>query len=141
MGFFRKNIKDYILTQEAGIVPFGPDNGYDGYYEGYRFFTSVNGGTAKVRGWEFDYRQQFTWLPGFLRGLGLMANYTRLEAEGNFGGTYRRTGEIVGFTPRSANASVTYTYRGFTARVTASHTGQIITTYSVNAAARVFASP
>jgi TonB-dependent receptor len=141
VGYFKKSIKDYIMTQEVGIVPFGPDNGFDGYYEGYRFFTSVNGGTANVRGWEFDYRQQFTWLPGFLRGLGLMGNYTRLETEGDFGGTYRRTGEITGFTPRSANASLTYTYRGFTGRVTTSYTGRIITSYSANAASRVYRKP
>lgn len=141
VGYFKKNIRDYILTQEVGIVPFGPDNGYDGFYEGYRLFTSVNGGTANVRGWEVDYRQQFTWLPGLLRGLGLMANYTRLETEGDFGGTYRRTAEIPGFTPRSANASLTYTYRGFTIRVTTSYTGRIITTYSANAASRIYRKP
>jgi outer membrane receptor protein involved in Fe transport len=122
-------------------VPFGPDNGYDGFYEGYRLFTSVNGGTANVRGWEFDYRQQFTWLPGLWRGLGLMANYTRLETEGDFGGTYRRTDEISGFTPRSANASLTYTYRSFTGRVTSSYTGQVITTYSATAANRIYRKP
>ncbi|MBI5693897.1 MAG: TonB-dependent receptor [Verrucomicrobia bacterium] len=141
VGYFKKNIRDYIVTQEVGIVPFGPDNGFDGFYEGYRFFTSVNGGTANVRGWEFDYRQQFTFLPGLLRGLGLMANYTRLETEGDFGGTYRRTDEITGFTPRSANVSLTYTYRGFTARVTTSYTGRIITTYSANEANRVYRKP
>jgi TonB-dependent receptor len=141
IGYFRKNIKDYIVTQEVGIVPFGPDNGYDGFYEGYRLFTSVNGGTANVRGWELDYRQQFTWLPGLLRGLGLMANYTRLETEGDFGGTYRRTGEIASFTPRSANGSVTYTFRGFTGRVTTSYTGQVITSYSATAANRIYRKP
>jgi TonB-dependent receptor len=141
VGYFRKNIRDYIITQEVGVVPFGPDNGFDGFYEGYRFFTNMNGGTANVRGWEFDYRQQFPWLPGLLRGLGLMANYTRLETEGDFGGTYRRTDEIAGFTPRSANASLTYTYRRFTGRVTSSYTGQVITSYSANVANRVYRKP
>jgi TonB-dependent receptor len=141
VGFFRKNIKDYIVTQEVGVVPFGPDNGYDGFYEGYRFFTSVNSGTAEVTGWEFDYRQQFTFLPGLLRGLGLQANYTRLETEGDFGGVPRRTGEIVGFTPRSANASLMYTYRNFSGRVTTSYTGQVITSFSTVAANRIFRKP
>jgi TonB-dependent receptor len=141
VGFFRKNIKDYIVTQELGIVPFGPDNGYDGFYEGYRFFTSVNAGDAQVTGWEFDYRQQFTFLPGLLRGLGLQANYTRLETKGNFGGTYRRTGEIVGFTPRSANASLMYTYRNFSGRVTTSYTGQVITSFSTAVQNRIFRKP
>ncbi|MDO8541839.1 MAG: TonB-dependent receptor [Opitutaceae bacterium] len=141
VSFFKKNIKDYIVTQEVGIIPFGPDNGYEGYYEGYRFFTSVNAGTAEVEGWEFDYRQQFTFLPGPLRGLGLAGNYTRLETKGDFGGTFRRTGELTGFTPRSANVSLMYTYRKFSGRVTTSYTGQIIRTYNANAAARIYRKP
>jgi hypothetical protein len=90
---------------------------------------------------EFDYRQQFTFLPGLLRGLGLQANYTRLETKGNFGGTYRRTGEIVGFTPRSANASLMYTYRNFSGRVTTSYTGRVITSFSTAVQNRIFRKP
>jgi TonB-dependent receptor len=141
VSYFTKNIKDYIVTQEVGIIPFGPDNGYDGFYEGYRFFSSVNAGSAKVKGWEVDYRQQFTFLPGPLRGLGLAGNYTRLETEGDFGGTYRTTNEITGFTPRSANVSLMYTYRRFSGRVTTSYTGQIIRTYSTNVANRIYRKP
>lgn len=141
VSYFTKNIKDYIVTQEVGVIPFGPDNGFDGFYEGYRLFTSVNAGSAKVRGWEVDYRQQFTFLPGPLRGLGLAGNYTRLETEGDFGGTYRTTNEITGFTPRSANVSLMYTYRRFSGRVTTSYTGQIIRTYSTNPANRIYRKP
>lgn len=141
VGFFRKQIRDYIITDEVGTVPFGPDNGYDGNYGGYRFFTSVNGGSAEVTGWEFDYRQQLTFLPGPLRGLSLQANYTRLETEGDFGGTFRRTGEITGFTPRSGNASLSYTYRKFTGRVTTNYTGTIITSFSTTAANRIYRKP
>lgn len=141
VSHFKKDIKDYIVTQEVGVIPFGPDNGYDGFYEGYRFFTNVNAGSAKVKGWEFDYRQQFTFLPGPLRGLGLAGNYTRLETEGNFGGLYRTTKELTGFTPRSANVSLMYTYRKFSGRVTTAYTGQIIRTYNANPAARIYRKP
>lgn len=141
VAFFNKRISDYIVSQEVGVVPFGPDNGFDGNYEGYRFITNTNAGSAEVNGWEFAYLQQFTFLPGLLRGLTLNANYTRLETKGNFGGTFRRTGEITGFTPRSANASVMYTYRKFSTRVTTSWTGQIITTASTTPANRIFRKP
>lgn len=140
-AFFNKKISDYVITQEVGIIGFGPDNGYDGNYEGYRFFTSVNAGSAEVTGWEFSYLQQFTFLPGPLRGLSLNANYTRLETKGDFGGVFRRTGEITGFTPRSANASLMYTYRKFSTRITTSWTGQIITTTSNTPNARVYRKP
>ena len=67
-AFFNKRIADYVVTQEVGIIGFGPDNGYDGNYEGYRFFTSVNAGSAEVTGWEFAWLQQFTFMPGLLPG-------------------------------------------------------------------------
>ena len=52
MGWFHKSLEDYIVSgQEIGMVGTGPDNGFDGFYEGYRFFTSVNAGSANVRGW------------------------------------------------------------------------------------------
>jgi iron complex outermembrane recepter protein len=141
VSFFKKDIKDYIITQEVGVIPFGDDNGYDGNYGGYRLFTSVNAGNAMVKGWEFDYRQQFTFLPGLFRGLGLAGNYTRLETEGNFGATFRTTNEIPGFTPRTANVSLTYTYSRFSGRVTTSYTGQTIRTYSTTVPNRIYRKP
>ena len=57
----------------------GSDNGYSGDYAGYALLSSTNAGTAKVKGVEIDYRQQFVFLPGWLKGLELAANYTALE--------------------------------------------------------------
>ena len=45
--------------------------------------TDENSGKARVRGLEFNYTQQFTFLPGALRGLGAFANYTWLQSEGS----------------------------------------------------------
>ena len=65
---------------------------------------------AVVQGWEVSYQQQFTFLPGLLKGLAFSGNYTSIAAAGNFGGaTSRSTNEVPGFIPRTANASLSVT--------------------------------
>lgn len=56
--------------------------------------TRVNGDGGKVRGLELVWAQQFTFLPGHWSGLGIEANYTRLDSEGSYPG---REGEDLGF--------------------------------------------
>ena len=135
VGWFRKAIKDYLITgQDGGTVPTGPDNGYGGDYGGYQIRTSSNGGSAYVQGWEFNYRQQFNFLPGILRGLSGLVNYTYLTSHGNRGGTVvRYTGEIPGFTPHSGNASLTWRWRKFSTRYLVNYSGERITAFNATA--------
>ncbi len=136
-GWFHKEIQDYIVSGIfAGVVEGGPDNGYNGEYEGFTRLHSANAGTAIVQGWEFSYRQQFTFLPGLLRGLSGSANYTLINTHGDFGGTaYRRNGEVAGFIPKAGNASLSWRHRGFSARVLYNFTGSHISSYSATSPA------
>ena len=132
VGWFNKKIKDYIVTgTNAGIVESGTDNGYNGEYAGFTRLTSANSGTATVDGWEFSYRQQFTFLPGLLKGLSGSANYTVIDTKGNFGGTTNRTtGQVPGFIPKAGNVSLSWRYRGFSTRVLYNYTGDYISSYN-----------
>ena len=132
VGWFHKTIKDFILRgQEVGIIGSGAGNGYNGEYSGWSERTSVNAGTAVAQGWEFAYQQQFTFLPGLLKGLAASANYTRLVTHGDYGGTtYLTSREVAGFIPYSANASLSWRYRQFSTRVLYNFTGEHITTYN-----------
>ena len=132
VSWFRKSIRDYIITgTNVGTVPSGNDNGFNGEYSGFTLLSSSNAGTATVNGWEFAYQQQFTFLPGLLKGLGASLNYTLLEASGNFGGTTNReTNQVPGFIPRTANASLSWRYRRFSTRVLYNHVGSYITSYN-----------
>ena len=135
VGYFQKNIRDYIVSNVLGLVPSGADNGYNGDYAGYTLRSQTNAGGARIDGWEFSYQQQLTFLPGLLRGLGVFANYTRLRTEGNFGGaTVRRTGQVAGFVPQSGNAGFTYKYRRVGVRVSANYTGENLTDFSTTEA-------
>ena len=137
VGWFHKDIKDFIVSGiETGIVSGGDDNGYNGEYEGFRRLTTRNAGNAVVKGWEFSYQQQFTFLPGLLKGLGGSANYTVIDTKGDFGGTtVRKTGEVAGFIPKAANASLSWRHRGFSTRVLYNFTGGHIASYSATSPA------
>jgi len=139
-GVFLKEIRQFIYTAGGSIVSPGDDNGFDGQYAGYTFTTQANGGFAKVKGFELNYSQQFAFLPGFWKGLGAYANYTRMDVEGNYGtgntiGTAAAlspTSEVAGFNPESGNAGVSYIRNGITVRLQFNHVGRYLNTYNVN---------
>jgi outer membrane receptor protein involved in Fe transport len=101
-----------VIGTNAGID-------FEGLYEGYELRSNFNGGTARVRGLELAYQQQFSMLPGFWKGFGVFANYTYVESEGNYGqaGTALTSGDLENFTPRTYNAGISYIARGATVRV------------------------
>ncbi|MEY4088188.1 MAG: hypothetical protein RJB55_459, partial [Verrucomicrobiota bacterium] len=134
VGWFRKRIRDYIIAgATAGQIGAGNDNGFAGEYDGWELRTSTNGGTATVSGWEFAYQQQFTFLPGILRGLSLMANYTVLDTFGDFGGrTQLGAGEVAGFIPRTANLVPSWRLGAFSCRVRVSYTSGYLDSYNAS---------
>ncbi|MBL9209659.1 MAG: TonB-dependent receptor [Opitutaceae bacterium] len=122
--WFHKTIDDYFVNGvEAGTVGTGGDNGYGGEYAGFTLLTRSNLGRAVVQGWEISYHQQFTFLPGLLKGFATTLNYTTLNAHGNFGTAVNRgTGEVAGFIPRTGNAILSWQYRRFSTRVVTNYT-------------------
>lgn len=133
-GYFRKDVRDYIVTRDIGIVAAGNNNGYDGDYVGYTLQSQANSGSAKISGFEFDYRQQLTSLPGLLSGLAVSANFTLLQTEGNYGGTTQSsTDKIVDFVPESGNASLSYRRGGVGANIVLNYTGRYLDAFSSDA--------
>jgi TonB-dependent receptor len=69
-GFFFKDIKDFSTEIEEDID--NPDSRFDGWeYRG-----PANAGDAKLYGIEVNWWQQLNFLPGYLAGFGIYANYT-----------------------------------------------------------------
>jgi TonB-dependent receptor len=132
VGWFHKSIKDYIVNGATiGQIGDGSDNDFGGEYGGFELRSSINGGKATVKGWEFSYQQQFVFLPGLLKGLSLMANYTVLETNGDFGGTTQlSTGSVAGFIPRTYNLVPGWRYRRFSCRVRVSYSSGYLDTYN-----------
>ena len=132
VGWFHKKIKDYFSGSTIlGTVGTGADNGFGGDYAGYSIQGQSNLGTANITGWEFSYLQQFTFLPGPLKGLSASVNYTLLDTKGNFGGTVERTtGEVAGFIPRSGNVSLSWRFHKFTSRITVNRVGSYLRNFT-----------
>lgn len=131
-GWFHKDIRDFILTNQfVGIVPGGTDNGYDGDYEGFNVYTSLNAGRVSVQGWEFGYNQQLTFLPGLLKGLAATYNYSWVNQYGVQSGTrYLTKRDITGFIPIAWNAGLRWNYRKYGLRALYNHTGENVVSFS-----------
>ncbi|MEO6246639.1 MAG: TonB-dependent receptor, partial [Opitutaceae bacterium] len=138
LGWFHKTIRDYTVSGIlSGTVGTGTDNGYNGEYAGYTILTSQNLGTAYAQGWEISYAQQFTFLPGWLKGLGGGANFTLLDTHGDFGSTTNRAkGEVPGFIPFTGNANLSWRHRGLSARVIWNRTGEYINAFTASGSGR-----
>lgn len=99
LGGFDKEFSNYIVA----TTTMGTFTGIQGTAT---FATYANIPTASARGFEFNYRQQFTFLPGMLSGFGLGANFTYVASRGA-----RRAGVVetlANTTPRIANVEAFY---------------------------------
>lgn len=121
VGVFRKDITNYFATF-ASTLPSGGIDG-SGLYGGYTLSTTSNVGGARINGIEANWQQQFSFLPRMFKGLGGFANFTYLDAKGNFG-TNAVTTKLGNLAPRSGNAGINFRYRGFDARFMANWTDE-----------------
>jgi len=131
-GVFRKDISDFIYTEDVGDAGdiLGPS------FDGYQLRTRLNGGSAKVEGFELSYQQQLRFLPGILRGLSLYANYTRLRTEGDYDDG--ANGEVADFVPETANAGFKFRYRALTIDLSANYNSDYLDTYSSDPMRKIY---
>ena len=140
VGAFEKNISDYIAADSSQFVMAGQDNGYDGQYVNYRILTQTNSGWAVIKGIEASYQQQLVFLPGWMKGLGVYANYTKLKTEGqnsNFTAgpaSLGGGGTIAGFLDKTGNLGLGWRGAGFDLRLQAVYRGEYLTSNSATAA-------
>ena len=143
IGAFHKKIRDYIGTDNSQYVVAGQDNGFDGQFVGYNIRTSANNGYATIKGIEASYQQQLTFLPGWAKGLGLYANYTKLQTEGNnsaftTGAASSAGGTIAGFLDSTGNLGLSYRGHGFDLQLQAVYRGKYLTSNSTTAALVIY---
>lgn len=120
-GLFLKDINNFVFTS-VGVVEGGEFDGFD-------FEEPVNGGGAQLFGAEISWQQQFTFLPGFLNGFGIFANYTYTTSNNIDIGTDTQR-EDLDVLPQqvahSGNFALTYEKYGFNTRLAANFTGKFI---------------
>tara|TARA_B110000046_G_C13025071_1_gene413456 strand:+ start:2055 stop:5180 length:3126 start_codon:yes stop_codon:yes gene_type:complete len=100
-GLFYKDIEDYIYSRTVlinEVMLDGSGEAYEGNYGDDEFADirpinpyyskkPVNGGSASIKGVEFNYQQTFTMLPGFWSGLGASVNYTYADSDTTYAAT------------------------------------------------------
>ena len=77
MAVFNKNLKDIILNQTFKRTI----SDSDGKPVSFVMNGPVNGAKGYARGAEIAYQQYFDWVPSWLQGLGLQANYTYVDSK------------------------------------------------------------
>ncbi len=143
VGVFQKEIKKFIYNSPATVVGSGADNGFNGDYAGFTYSTQANGGFAKVKGLEASYNQQFTFLPGIWKGLGAYANFTRMQAEGNYGAgaaiALAPNPRIAGFNPLIGNVGLSYIRSKLSLRASLNYRGRYLTGFNANESRATYA--
>ena len=138
VGVFQKNLRNFIYRSNVGMIGPGDDIGEG--YTGYALTTDKNCGSAEIRGLEVSYNQQFSNLPGFLRGFGAFANFTWLQSEGNFGtpGAALKGRQLPNFTPKSGSAGISYIAHGWMIRLKQTYTGDRLVSYNDDPSRRTY---
>jgi iron complex outermembrane receptor protein len=115
-GVFRREIKDYIATLTTPVTAGMEIDGLDGDYTGYNLTQRLNAGTSIQEGLELSYSQQLSFLPGWAKGFGVMANVTFITANTELSGQ-AKIYEVPNIVPRIYNVGINYRHRAFSARV------------------------
>jgi TonB-dependent receptor len=121
-GVFYKQLTDAILTRR--FVYSGPVTELNGF-QGTR---PENGGSGHLLGFEAEWQQRFTFLPGAARGLGFDVNYTHVNSS-VIVDTAGRTAPLARQSPNLANVALTYELGPVAARGAWAYQGANITSY------------
>jgi TonB-dependent receptor len=92
-----------------------------GIYTGWQYYQTLNGNTADVFGVELNAQANLTFLPGFLKGFSILANYTYAHSKAD--AQFRKGLRLPGQATHTANASLSYGYKGFTAQANVNYNG------------------
>jgi TonB-dependent receptor len=144
LALFRKDIDSFVVnkTQSAPWSSLGlPDSLLDQVPADptmdFDVRRPVNGSGGKLEGYEIQYQQPFTFLPGpeWVSNFGTILNYTNVESKVNFAdeGAPPRILNLVGLSEQSANFTLYYDNKIFSARVSLAYRDSFMT----NATSRV----
>ncbi|HEY1137708.1 MAG TPA: TonB-dependent receptor [Xanthomonadaceae bacterium] len=87
--------------------------------------SPVNTPGGPLKGFEINYQQPFTFLPGLWSGFGVLLNYTHVESEIDYAispnSSLYVTEDLVNLSPDAWNATLYYENKRFSARVSGSY--------------------
>lgn len=137
-ALFYKDIKSYVqqlrYTQafkDSGLPPSLLDGTGASPEDDFNFSVPLNSPAGKLKGYEVNYQQGFTFLPGFWSYFGTQLNYTHVQSNLDYlntSGAVLITAPLVGLSPNSYNATLYWDNTVFSARVSLAHRDGYLTT-------------
>lgn len=128
-GIFYKDITDFIIKKQLR------KHNYNGR-EWKKFVQPINGGDAKLYGVEVAFQRNLDFLPGFLKNLGVYANYTYTKSEvENFQikGRESESLSLSGTPENTFNASLYYEAKKLTLRASLNYADAFIDEFGESA--------
>ena len=137
VGVFYKDIDTYIQSLRTNVpysetgLPLAllPSN-FTGS-EVFQVTTPVNTQGGPLKGYEINYQQAFTFLPGLARNFGTLLNYTYVKSRIDYlispNASTTITDDLLNLSPKSWNATLYYDDGRFSARVSAAHRQTFLT--------------
>ena len=130
-GWFYKQLSDPIYPT-ASLIP-----NFNGTGKIYQLTESINGPSAHIQGFEAQWEQRFSFLPGILSGFGVSANYSHTVSQvtfpAGFDGGRTDKPPLDRNSPNDYNFNLTYDKSRFSGRFAISHNDQSIAAYQWNA--------
>jgi iron complex outermembrane receptor protein len=144
LALFKKEIGSFVQTLQTNTTftgnPFGlPDtvaiaacgttNGCSPSAQ-WQFTVPSNTPGGDLEGYEINYQQPLTFLPGLLTHTGVLLNYTHVKSSINYlngAGAVVATGNLTGLSPTSYNATIYYEDSKWSARASASYRADYLT--------------
>jgi iron complex outermembrane receptor protein len=145
VAFFKKDIDSFVQTKQISSVfhnnSFGiPDSvaiaacgtlsGCDTTSTQWTFTVPVNTPGGPVEGYEINYQQAFSFLPGLLAHTGALVNYTHVTSSINYvngAGAVVATNDLTGLSRESYNATLYYEDDRISTRVSAAYRSKYLT--------------
>lgn len=123
-GVFYKKIDKFQYASETRLI--GDEFPGAAPYTGWRYRQILNGDAADVFGVELNAQANLTFLPGFLKGFSVLANYTYSHSSAD--AQLRKDLRLPGQATHTANASLSYGWKGLTVQGNLNYNGSYIAT-------------
>jgi len=123
-GYFYKQLSDPIYFTATPAA------------NNFTLYQSINGPNAHIQGFEAEWEQRFSFLPGLLNGFGINANYSYTTSQVQFPANFNNNRTDKPALPRQApnnyNFNLTYDKGRFSSRFAISHNDASIYAYGWN---------
>ncbi len=137
LGLFRKDIDTYIQSLRTNVAYKDtglPMNLLPSNFTGDEVFqmtAPINTEGGKLQGFELNYQQPFTFLPGWGKNFGTLLNYTSVKSKIEYivspTAAATITDDLLNLSPTAWNATLYYDDGTFSARLSASHRSTFLT--------------